>query len=944
MKYLLRTIQYFIFIFCFSSVISANNRPHIINLYKKDYLAANKNWSVGQDERGSTYFGNDIGLLEFDGIDWKLHSMPNSLIVRSVAVKSHKTIFTGGYEEFGRWDRDISGELKYTSISNKLKKFQAKNESFWKIWITKDCVYFQSFNSIYVYDYNTVKPITNGKNFLFLLKVRDELWVQEMHGVLYRIVNNRLKKVEGSDIFRNMDVRVILPFTSNKYLIGTASNGIYLYDGKKFTMWNNSLSETLHRDELNCGILSTWGTYFLGTILRGIYEVDQTGKIVSHVSSQNTLQNNTVLSLYQDNMGNMWAGLDRGIAYIEYNKNMSYFIDSGGNVGTIYGARIWKNKLFLATNQGVFYIPQNELGTLNAMSAIKLINSSQGQIWSLEVIDNKLYCGHNYGMKEIHDDLSITDSYSAETGVFRITNNTIKDKNILLLSTYNGLRIVEKKSGAVNYMKQIAEPIINADIDHLENIWLEHSDKGVYKCRINDDLKKFRSFKYYGGDSKDGLPYKLKIFKAYGRMLFLGNNDKFYTYDDIKDKIIFNDELNHCFRSIKDLKQIVHINNNLFWAITGSSVYKFIYDGYEAHILESYNLKAKNLSMINAYENIAVLNEHTSLFCLDNGFILYNNSKEQSNVYKKLYAPFLESLQTTDINKNSEYKDLSTYSKIPHKYNSITFGFSAKNAFASGLSFQYMLVGVDNKWSDTQKINKVSYARLPKGKYVFKIRTVDNFGNYSEPTCYEFKVLPPWYQTVWAYLFYILALAAIAYISRLILFKRYKSLYLQKIKARESRRLKMQNELLQDEIEKKNAELLTQSSFIIQKNEFILKLKNMVDDIQTKNTNKSLIPLFQKVNSLLNNGMDTEDDWKMFLIKFEQKHTRFFKKLITLYPQLTNNDLRLCACLKLDLDTKDIAALMNLSVRAIENNRYRLRKKLDIKPTQNLNEFFLTLE
>jgi FixJ family two-component response regulator len=69
--------------------------------------------------------------------------------------------------------------------------------------------------------------------------------------------------------------------------------------------------------------------------------------------------------------------------------------------------------------------------------------------------------------------------------------------------------------------------------------------------------------------------------------------------------------------------------------------------------------------------------------------------------------------------------------------------------------------------------------------------------------------------------------------------------------------------------------------------------------------------------------MDTEDDWNKFLIRFEEKHKNFFKKLKMLYPQLTNNDLRLCACLKLGLESKDIASLMNISVRAVENNRYR---------------------
>jgi DNA-binding CsgD family transcriptional regulator len=92
------------------------------------------------------------------------------------------------------------------------------------------------------------------------------------------------------------------------------------------------------------------------------------------------------------------------------------------------------------------------------------------------------------------------------------------------------------------------------------------------------------------------------------------------------------------------------------------------------------------------------------------------------------------------------------------------------------------------------------------------------------------------------------------------------------------------------------------------------------------------------------NDLDTEEDWKNFLIKFEEKHTNFFKKLKAGYPALTSTDLRLCACLKLNMETKDIASLMSLSVRAVENNRYRLRKKLNLATEQNLNEFFISFD
>ncbi|MDL2214765.1 hypothetical protein LJC00_01085 [Dysgonomonas sp. OttesenSCG-928-M03] len=940
MRYLRIFIAQLIFFIIFSFIANAFEKPYIINFSKDRYGADNKNWSIGQDEKGIMYFGNDVGLLEFDGIGWTLNTMPNRLIVRSVSVLSHNTVFTGSYEEFGRWDRDVSGKLKYTSLSAGLDKSFFENDDFWKIWANEEYVYFQSFGSVFFYDYKTVERISSSRPILFLTKVRDEYWAQEMSNSILRLKGNKFEKIEGSEIFSNTEVRIILPYSTDQYLIGTATKGVYIYDGKSFKDWNPTLSRKFSAVDLNCGVLTSRGTYVFGTILDGIYEVDINGDIINHIATENTLQNNTVLSLFEDNLGNIWAGLDRGISYIQYLPKMSCYIDPIGNTGSTYGAVFWDDKLFIGTNQGVFYISKSDLNKSSTLSNMKLVPRTQGQVWSFIVIGERLFCCHNRGLKEIHKDLTLSESYGVMTGVYHAAKSKLKDRDVVLLSAYTSLKLIEEKSGAIYNLDRIKEPIIDTEVDHLENVWLEHFNKGVYRCRLTDNLQSIESYKYFGGDSGDGLPYKLKIFKVGGRIALLGDS-KFYDYDDTADRIVSNDRLNECFKSVDDIRQIVHINGSLFWAMTGSAIYKFSYDGYNANIVESYDIGARRLSLINAYENISILNDSVNLVCLDNGFLIYNGGINTSDTLKSLDVPFIGSFQTSNTNGEVEYVNISEEGNISYNYNTVTIHFSAKNALASNYSFQYLLEGVDKNWSLPEKINKVSYERLPKGKYTFMVRTVDNLGNYSDTISCEFEILPPWYETVWAYLAYVfLILGALALTWTMIL-RRYRNIHLMKIRSRETIRLRRKNEQLEQVVQEKNAELLTQTSFVVQRNELILKIKDELSDFYHKQNNKSLAPLFSKVNTLLNENIDTEEDWKMFLINFEQKHTDFFKKLKDFYPQLTANDLRLCACLKLNLDSKEIAALMNVSVRAIENSRSRLRKKLNISPQQQLNEFFM---
>lgn len=927
-------------LFLLNHSLDAFNKPYVLNFSKNEYGGENKNWSIGEDSKGIMYFGNDAGLLEFDGIGWSLYQMPNNLTVRSLFVLSDKLVFTGGYEEFGRWDRSSTGKLVYTSLSSSIKKSIFKNDDFWKIWADDRIVYFQSFNSIFVYDYKKIERVNIDIPILFLTKVRNEYWLQKIGAGLYKLKNEKLEKIEGSDIFSNTEVRVILPYSSDHFLIGTATKGIYIYDGVSFKEWNSSLSQTLSSVDLNCGLLSSRGTYVFGSILNGIYEVDKKGKILDQLSTDNILQNNTVLSIFEDNQGDIWAGLDRGISYIQYSSKMSIHIDPRGNIGTPYDAALWDEKLFVGTNQGVFYLNKEDMNKSNIFTSMKLIEGTQGQVWSLDVVDGRLFCCHNRGFKEIHKDLSVSRPYDVRTGVYQLQKIKLKERDLLLLSTYSSVQLIDLDTGITHTYNQIKEPIISGEVDHLENVWLEHFNKGVYRCRLSSDLDKLEVSKYFGGNSGDKLPYKLKMFKAGGRVIFLGD-DSFYVYNDITDQIVLNKVLNDCFQYISNIQKIVSIGVNQFVALTNSSIYKFYYDGYKASILDSYDVKARNLSFVNAYENVAVLNDSLNLICLDNGFLLSRHDLPNNENQKQLDIPFLRSFRVDDQNDEFSFEELSDKIEVPYHHNAITIQFSTKNTLASNYNIQYMLKGVDKKWSTPQKTNKVSFVRLPKGNYTLEVRAVDNLGNASQIMSCNFEVLAPWYKTLWAYIGYILFGLFVCIVTWLTILKRYRNAHLLRIRMREARRLRKKNEHLEGVVEKKNAELLTQTSSVIQRNELIIKIKNELEEYYKKQNNKTLAPLFNKVENLLNENMNNDEDWKMFLINFEQKHTNFFKKLKEIYPQLTANDLKLCACLRLNLDSKDIASLMNVSVRAVENSRSRLRKKLDVQPQQQLNEFFL---
>jgi DNA-binding CsgD family transcriptional regulator len=157
----------------------------------------------------------------------------------------------------------------------------------------------------------------------------------------------------------------------------------------------------------------------------------------------------------------------------------------------------------------------------------------------------------------------------------------------------------------------------------------------------------------------------------------------------------------------------------------------------------------------------------------------------------------------------------------------------------------------------------------------------------------------------------------------------------------EQQYVKLQNEKLDSEISFKNAQLANTTMSLIRKNELLIELKEELEKHKIDKDNRNHNKLYENIQRLIEKDLTNDDHWKTFETHFDQAHQNFFKRLKTTYPDLTPNDLKLSAYLKLNLTTKEIAPLLNISVRGVEVHRYRLRKRLGLETDQNLVEFLM---
>lgn len=935
--------------------------PYVQNYTKAMYQYGNQNWSITKDEHGVMYFGNADGLLSFDGKYWQLHRMPHGLIVRSVAADGKGKIYAGGFGEFGYWENNSQGFLIYHSLISKVKQKSFLNEEIWKIYVDDNRVIFQSFGCLYIYENGRmdVIRINTAQPFLFAFKLGHRFFVEHVGSGLFELKKDHLELIPGGDVLGNSGVLSILPFQNRGYIIGTAKNGLFFYDGRTIKPWNNQANNFLETYQLNNGALVAGKYFAYGTILNGIVILDTAGNVVQHINKSSGLQNNTVLSLYTDDAQNLWAGLDNGIDRIEINSPLYFYFDKTGNFGTVYSSIIYNNKIYLGTNQGLYYSDwvNNQSNLLSQQFDFKLIPGSQGQVWDLSLEDGKLLCGHNDGTFQVNG-----------TGITKITNVSggwILNKynnSLLMQGTYTGLVFYKKDAGGNwifdHKVENFYEPSRYVEQDNRGQIWISHAYKGIYKLQLSTDLKAVVSKKYY--DETAGLPgsYNINVFNLDGRIVF-SSDSGFYVYDDISDRFSKYQQLNKKLGSFASSNKIIPADGKKYWFINHGRVSLADLSVPGNINIDSTSFTVLNGQMVQYYENISRINNRMYLISVDDGFVIYNDEPGNKNFNVALPGVLIRRIENvTDRVSVLSDDGGGDNIEIPFAQNNIRIYYSLPWYRQAKIKYQYFLDGYSEQWSDWTALTQKEFTNLGQGTYYFKVRAKINDQSITPVTTFAFVVLPPWYSSKPAIFFYFLLLVLSYYVVRYFYrqkLKRHQEHIHQKLQkekeeflkqeaiANEQQIVKIRNEQLQSELAGKSRELANSAMNIVYKNELLQKISDELSHIKDSNGKKLPEEQLRKIQKVIDEGMTDERDWNLFESSFNEAHESFFKKLKLQHPDLVPNDLKLCAYLRMNMNSKEMASLLNISLRGVEIRRYRLRKKLNLEHDKNLVEFLMEL-
>lgn len=908
----------------------------------------NQNWDITVDESGGIFIANHNGLLIFKNSTFDLFTLPGSTIFRSVAIINDK-IYTGSFEDFGYWEENEKGILQYHSLVQFLDDSDLNNDEIWKIVEHQNKIYFHSFGSIYSYDRedNNVYRIETGGSYMFLHKVGDEIYTQRVQGRLYTLQNDEFIPVSNSEFLQHEEVTSVIGLTENTLLIGS-SNGAYIYDGHTFETWQAEQVEEVVQNRINT-MVRTEDKIIIGTILNGIYVYDLNFRLLDNINTQTRLQNNTILSLAVDPFDNLWVGMDKGIDYIAFDAPIQTYREESGGIGSVYAATLHNDELYIGTNRGLYWYKRDENGNFYDKS---LIPGSQGQVWFIKVIDNYIYAGLNDGTYLIDNKELIR--ISSVHGGYNLKPYP-GNRPIMLQSSYSDL-VVYEKSGQVweqaYTMSGFQTPARFLEFDHIGNIWLGHSVKGIMRLQPNIQFNRIDQVREIG--VQDGLPEITNLVFKMNNRIMTSISDTLYQWDSINEQFVPYHGLDNFFTVKETVSNIIPAGENRYWVIKNSEM--ILFEIYFNSISLVYRILPDmyNFNLVEGYENIIQLNENKHLISLEDGFAILNLQMVNQSKYP---TPSVQ-LSSVEVTNTQQQTSLVTPADVSettfaNRDNTLRFNWSTTQSAGNRAYFQHKLDGIDTDWSGWSTESYSEYLRLPAGSYTFSVRSIGPNGELTNPDSFAFTIREPWYASTGAYILYLVLLLSFALMIRLYISrKKWKAIgkelekEQQKIisdrEKAENEIIKLNNEKLQEKIEHKTAQLTSNTMAMMRKNNLLNSIKDELHKQKEELGDKLPDKYYNELVELIEDGIEEDHEWEIFEQLYNEAHGDFFKRLKETYPQLTPSDLRLCAYLRMNLSSKEIAPLLNISVRGVEERRYRLRKRLDLSTDTNLTELIMT--
>ena len=942
------------FIMIVTAVFESNanfGKYPIQNFTPEDYKAGIQNIDFAQNRDMTIFIANNLGVLAYDGSDWKVHAFQNGKKQRSLAFDAQlNRLYIGSQGDFGFFEDD----WKYSSLIELVPPANRSFDEVWDVFIHDSKIYFCTFQYIYVYDGESIVVIDHPNAFDRSFLVEGRLLTQNQKGELLEIKDGSLTPVFSQNQ-KNQIIAGIVP-RDEGYLVFYNSGQIDF--SSSFTSSNkyHDLAKALQGTFVNHVLQLSDSRLAISTQTAGLFLYDFRSGAIEQLTTENGLEANACLRSFQDYNGNLWLGMQNGISLVHINSPLRLVNQEIKLQGSGYEAYDNKAGRYFSTSNGIYLLTKGS-------SEAEFLTGTEGPAYGIQEIAGKLYAGHHTGLFLL-DGLKATRIATTD-GLWQL-RQLRNHPDRVIAGTYSGLYLFEiteqKKLIPIGRISGFDESSRFFEEDHTGKILVGQYYKGLYQLELSNDATEV-SVSNLSEISESPIQDQIILGKI-DNELYLGTNKGIYVMNQSLNKISSSALLSKEVKQdpIYLIKQDQYKNIHI---ITDSKVGFFKQISGANYVFVPSSLYQQRYYLNNDLLHASVHLEEGIMFSANEGFLYYNPElEERVTTNKAVVINKVRSInQNITLYQRNAFEARSespAHIEFDHKTKAIQISVESFHfKGANNQHYRYQLVGFDESFGEWTDQNSKEYSNLQDGDYEFIAQTQNYLGEITESLPLHIRVKPPLLRSTGAKILYLLiALGAFIFVSRL-----QKHRYKKKSKKIEEKRKvelrekeaelvkiekQKEHELSQLEAEKVESELAHLSNLLaastmnlVVKNEFIENIKAGLKDIRKKGKHEETKQALERIEREIDTTLKLQEDWNQFEYHFNQVHGGFLNRLREEFTDLSPNDQKLCAFLRLNLNTKEIANLMNISLRGVEVARYRLRKKILLEKGQNLSKFIM---
>ena len=760
----------------FAVLASENGLPLLKNYKPKEYNAGTQNWAIVQDQRGILYVGNNVGVLEFDGVKWQTIQTLNQSVVRSLAVGPDGRIFVGAKGDLGYIDPAIS--QNFVSWTDRIPEQYRDFADIRQTFVTADGVLFVSRRDVFLMNEQQVRTWRSDSTFGKAFQIGEKILIVDAKLGLLQLTADKLQPVVGAAALNRKHIFVVEDWGDGKLLIGCRSGGFFLLDGQTLSPFPTDIDSRLDQAQLYNSKKLRNGLLAIATVRDGVFLLNEQGKLVNHLNINSGLLNDNVRAMYEDPQQGLWLALDHGLARVEASSAISLYNHVTGLTGNVHALHRHQQQMYAGTSQGLFRLEQ----TNGKQSSFSQLAQLKIQTWDLASVEQELLVANNKGVYRLLDDqpqLLVSTSVAAKV----LLPSKLQPQQVWI-GLQNGLTSLRKT--ATGWQAQAAIEGVSGNINSLVEtkegeLWIGSLAHGLFRLQLppaitgNQDAAPIIT--HFG--TGQGLPSDNRnSVTVLGEQLLISTVRGIYRFDPASQRFYPDTTYQSLFVDQPWVRSPSLDSQGRLWMLTWNNQTGERQAGAavpsapggtspDNSSLQRDSATLPTLQWTTAplypladtpLDEILIEPNDIIWFGGAEGIFRFAAAKNQSGAdTQQQFPPLIRRVQY----QGEPLAQLAgTPLQLSASQNSIRLEYTVPRfGHLDTMLFRVKLTGFETDWSRWSNETYRDYTNLPAGRYQFEVQYKNAIGEISSATPYPLQIVSPWYLRWWAILSYLLLIA-----------------------------------------------------------------------------------------------------------------------------------------------------------------------------------------